>query len=185
MIWKIFYQIVGFCWDDFRSLGVPHHQVCVGAHSHTPLPGVAVEDLGSVGAGHRHEIVLIHLPGDLGRRREGAPQTDTAPCLLRARSLPVARPVLSHWEELPDTPLCPCGVRVCTATGLRYRGRGMGPEPCPCGLKDMRDRFYFPWTPKLEVSEKQDLHWLAPTPVQASQGQWRGLSPVKKDWKWT
>lgn len=70
---------MGFCRDDFGSLGVPQNQVCVSAHGDAPLPGVAVEDLGSIGTGHRYKIVLVHLPGDLGKRREEGPSLETHP----------------------------------------------------------------------------------------------------------
>lgn len=64
-----------FCRYDFSSLRVPQNQVCVGAHSDAPLPGVAVEDLGSIGTGHCYEIVLVHLPWDLRQRREEGPSS--------------------------------------------------------------------------------------------------------------
>ena len=54
--------------DDLGDVGVPEHQVRVGAHRHTALPGVQVEKLGCVGAGHRHKVVLVHLTGRLRGR---------------------------------------------------------------------------------------------------------------------
>lgn len=162
---------MGFCWDDFRSLGVPQHQVCVGAHSHTPLPGVAVEDLGSIGAGHCYKIILIHLPRDLGRAwGNGNRWTQPRACCRHS----------------PSPQLCYCWTDSCAHVGEGLHchravviGEGTSEgKPCLCGIKDMGDRIYFPYfpsTPKAEFSEKQDLHCLAPTPAQASQDHWRGL----------
>ena len=56
--------------DDLGDVGVPEHQVSVGAHRHAALPGVQVEELGRVGAGHRHKVVLVHL----ARRLQGRGQ---------------------------------------------------------------------------------------------------------------
>lgn len=47
--------------DDLGGVGVPQHQVCVGAHSDAALAWIQVEDLGSVGAGHGHKLVFIHF----------------------------------------------------------------------------------------------------------------------------
>lgn len=101
---KILYQVVGFCRDDFSSLGVPQNQVCVSAHSDAPLPGVAVEDLGSIGAGHRYKIVLVHLPRDLGKRRGKGPSPEMCPAPSSGQQpRPTAGPMLSHQQERGST----------------------------------------------------------------------------------
>lgn len=43
------------------GLGVPDHDISVGAGDDPALAGVQVVDLGGVGAGHSHKAVLIHL----------------------------------------------------------------------------------------------------------------------------
>jgi hypothetical protein len=48
--------------DDFRGPGVPDDQVSIRAHGHTPLPGVKIEDFGSICAGHGNELILVHFP---------------------------------------------------------------------------------------------------------------------------
>lgn len=48
--------------DDFRGPGIPDDQVSIRAHSHTPLPGVKIEDFGSVCTGHSNELILVHFP---------------------------------------------------------------------------------------------------------------------------
>ena len=55
------YRVVALGGDDLGDVGVPQHQVGVWAHGDAALAGVHVEDLGCVGAGHRHKLVLVHL----------------------------------------------------------------------------------------------------------------------------
>ena len=57
--------------DGADGVRVPDDQVGVRAHSDPALPGVQVEDLSCVGAGHCHEHVLVHLTGSLGGQKKG------------------------------------------------------------------------------------------------------------------
>lgn len=65
--------MVGLGGEDLRDVRVPQHQVGVRAHGNATLAGVQVEDLGGVGAGHAHKLVLVHLAGHLtgSKDREG------------------------------------------------------------------------------------------------------------------
>ena len=47
------------------ALWIPDHDVGVGPRDYPPLPGVEVVDLGSVGAGDRHKLVLVQFTSDL------------------------------------------------------------------------------------------------------------------------
>ena len=47
------------------SLGVPHHHVGVCSGDDPTFPGIQIVDPGRVGAGHRHETVLVHFASDL------------------------------------------------------------------------------------------------------------------------
>lgn len=55
------YRVVGLGGDDLGAVRVPQHQVGIWTHSNATFAGVKVEDLGGVGAGHGHKLVLVHL----------------------------------------------------------------------------------------------------------------------------
>lgn len=59
------YTVVRLGRDGLHTVRVPDDQVRVRSHCNATFPGVKVEDLGCVGAGHSHKLVLIHLPSDL------------------------------------------------------------------------------------------------------------------------
>lgn len=148
---KTFHQIVGFCRDDFSSLGVPQNQVGISAHSDASLPGVAVEDLGSVGTGHCYKIVLVHLPGDLGSSRGRGTMAGDVPCCQQPRPqgrtpLPPAeqgtrrsssRSELHGHAAWGSTPRWGCNF------GDKGDGGGGMAEPCPWGLNNTPEGFGF------------------------------------------
>ena len=55
------YRVVCLGRHGAHRVRVPDDQVCVGAHGDPALARVQVQDLGCVGAGHRHKHVLVHL----------------------------------------------------------------------------------------------------------------------------
>jgi len=55
------YRVVRLGRDGVHHVRVPDDQVGVGAHGDPALAGVEVQDLGGVGAGHRHKHVLVHF----------------------------------------------------------------------------------------------------------------------------
>lgn len=55
------HQIVTLCRDDFCDIWIPEHQIGVRAHGDASFARVQVEDLGGVGAGHSHELILVHF----------------------------------------------------------------------------------------------------------------------------
>ena len=56
--------------DRLLLLGVPDHEIGIGADEDGPLLRVAVQDLGDVGAGHGHELVRRQAPGVHAMRPE-------------------------------------------------------------------------------------------------------------------
>lgn len=59
------YTVVRLGRDGLHTVRVPDDQVRIRSHRNATFPGVKVEDLGCVGAGNSHKLVLIHLPSDL------------------------------------------------------------------------------------------------------------------------
>lgn len=64
------YRVVCLGSDGANGVCVPDDQISIRAHSHATLPGIQVQDLSCVSAGHSHKHVLVHLPSGLGYRRK-------------------------------------------------------------------------------------------------------------------
>lgn len=90
--------------DGADGVRVPDDEVGVGAHGDPTLTGVQVQDLGRVGAGDRHEHVLVHLACSL----EGKKMRLIA---CHSKNAPPGDDVITknHWG---DTCFCPAGRRA-------------------------------------------------------------------------